>query len=215
MKILVADHQPVVRHGLKQILSDEFEKLLVSEAANAADFLEKVRKQKWDLVILDVALPGRSWMDLLKKVQCTRPGLPVLIFSMHGDHRFAMRALKAGAAGYVTKESAPEELTKAVQRVLTGGRFVSAAFAEKLALDLDLDGEKPAHEMLSDREYRVMCMIAAGKAAKEIAGELSLSIKTISTYRARILQKTKLKNNADLIRYAIENRLDGPPSLRE
>jgi DNA-binding NarL/FixJ family response regulator len=148
-------------------------------------------------------------MDLIKRVQFSRPGLPVLIFSMHGDHRFAMRALKAGAAGYVTKESGPEELTKAVRRVLAGGRFVSATFAEKLALELDAGVEKAAHEMLSDREYQVMCMIAVGKAAKEIASELSLSIKTISTYRARILQKTKLKNNADLIRYAIENRLDG------
>jgi DNA-binding NarL/FixJ family response regulator len=209
MKILVADHQPVVRHGLKQILAGEFKKAQVCEAANAADFLEKVRRQKWDLVILDVALPGGTWMDLIRKVQDSRPGLPVLIFSMHGDHRFAMRAIKAGAAGYVTKESAPEELTKAAHRVVAGGQYVSPAFAEKLVLDLDFGGGKAPHETLSDREYQVMCMIAAGKTPKEIASELSLSIKTISTYRGRVLQKTKLKSNADLIRYAIENRLDG------
>jgi len=152
-------------------------------------------------------------MDLIKKVHYIRPKLPVLIFSMHGDHRFAMRALKTGASGYVAKASSPEELTKAVQKVLAGERFVSPAHAEKLALDLDSDAERPIHENLSDREYQVMCMIASGKAAKEIAGELSLSIKTISTYRARILQKTNLRNNADLIRYAIENRLDGRPSV--
>jgi DNA-binding NarL/FixJ family response regulator len=209
VKILIADHHAVVRKGLKQILAEEFDKAVIAEAVNARELIDRVRKQKWNVVVLDTSLPGQSWMDLLKRLKSLRPGMPVLIFSTIPESRFAARVLRAGAAGFLTKESSSEELTRGVKKVLAGGKYVSQMFAEKLAFDLHSDTDKPPHESLSDREYQVMCMIAAGMSPKEIAGDLSLSIKTISTYRARILEKTRMRSNAELIRYAIENRLDG------
>lgn len=208
MKILIADHHAVVRRGLKQILAEEFDKVVIGEAVNARELVEKIRKQKWCIVLLDTSLPGQSWMDILKKLKEIRPDMPVLVFSTVPESRFAARVLRAGAAGFVTKETSAEELTKGVKKVLGGGKYVSPAFAQKLAFDLHSDSSKPPHETLSDREYQVMCMIASGLSPKEIAGELGLSIKTISTYRARILEKTRMRSNADLIRYAIENRLE-------
>jgi len=208
VKILIADHHAVVRRGLKQILAEEFDKVVIGEAVNARELVEKIRKQKWCIVLLDTSLPGQSWMDILKKLKEIRPDMPVLVFSTVPESRFAARVLRAGAAGFVTKETSAEELTKGVKKVLGGGKYVSPAFAQKLAFDLHSDSSKPPHETLSDREYQVMCMIASGLSPKEIAGELGLSIKTISTYRARILEKTRMRSNADLIRYAIENRLE-------
>jgi DNA-binding NarL/FixJ family response regulator len=159
------------------------------------------------VVILDITMPGRGGLDTLKEIRTERPKLPVLILSIHPEDQYAVRALKAGAAGYMTKESAPDDLIKAIRKVLKGGKYISPSLAENLALFLERDDQKSPHESLSDREYQVMCMIAAGKKVKEIAESLSLSVKTISTYRARILDKMKMKSNADLIHYAIQNRL--------
>ena len=160
-----------------------------------------------DVVILDITMPGRGGLDTLKEIRSERPKLPVLILSIHPEDQYAVRALKAGAAGYMTKESAPDDLIKAIRKVVKGGKYISPSLAENLALFLERDDQKTPHESLSDREYQVMCMIAAGKKVKDIAENLSLSVKTISTYRARILDKMKMKSNADLIHYAIQNKL--------
>lgn len=207
IKILIADDHAVVRRGLKQILAEEPNMAVFGEACNAQEVLKNVREQDWDIVILDITMPGRSGLDVLKELKHLRPKLPVLILSIHPEDQYAVRVLKAGAAGYMTKESAPEELVKAVRKVIRGSKYISPSLAEKLAFDLETDSEKPLYETLSDREYQVMCMIASGKTVKEIAKELYLSVKTISTYRARILEKMRMKTNAELIHYAIKNRL--------
>jgi len=207
IRILIADDHAIVRRGLKQILAEESGMTVAGEAQNAQEVLDLVRKQAWDVVVLDIAMPGRGGLDVLKEIKPEYPQLPVLILSMHPEDQYAIRALKAGAAGYLTKESAPEELVKAIRKVLAGGKYVSASLAEKLALALEADDQKPPHETLSDREYQVMCLIASGKTVGEIADELSLSVKTISTYRARILEKMSLKSNAALTHYAVQQRL--------
>ncbi|HEY4673195.1 MAG TPA: response regulator transcription factor, partial [Nitrososphaerales archaeon] len=193
IKILIADDHAVVRRGLKQILAEEPNMAVFGEACNAQEVLKNVREQDWDIVILDITMPDRSGLDVLKELKRERPKLPVLILSIHPEEQYAVRVLKAGAAGYMTKESAPEELVKAIRKVLRGGKYISPSLAEKLAFDLETDSEKPLHETLSDREYQVMCMIASGKTVKEIAKKLYLSVKTISTHRARILGKMKMK----------------------
>ena len=207
IKILIADDHAVVRRGLKQILAEEPNMAVFGEACNAQEVLKNVREQNWDIVILDITMPDRSGLEVLKELKNIRPKLPVLILSIHPEEQYAVRVLKAGAAGYMTKESAPEELVKAIRKVLRGGKYISPSLAEKLAFDLETDSEKPLHETLSDREYQVMCMIASGKTVKEIAKKLYLSVKTISTHRARILGKMKMKTNAELTHYAIKNRL--------
>jgi len=207
IKILIADDHAVVRRGLKQILAEEPNMAVFGEACNAQEVLKNVREQNWDIVILDITMPDRSGLEVLKELKNIRPKLPVLILSIHPEEQYAVRVLKAGAAGYMTKESAPEELVKAVRKVIRGSKYISPSLAEKLAFDLETDSEKPLHETLSDREYQVMCMIASGKTVKEIAKELYLSVKTISTHRARILGKMKMKTNAELTHYAIKNRL--------
>ena len=207
IRILIADDHPIVRQGLKQILTEEPDMGEFGEAKNSQETLDLVRKGDWDVVILDITMPGRGGLDTLKEIRTERPKLPVLILSIHPEDQYAVRALKAGAAGYMTKESAPDDLIKAIRKVLKGGKYISPSLAENLALFLERDDQKSPHESLSDREYQVMCMIAAGKKVKEIAESLSLSVKTISTYRARILDKMKMKSNADLIHYAIQNRL--------
>lgn len=207
IRILIADDHAIVRRGLKQILAEESGMTVAGEAQNAQEVLDLVRKQVWDVVVLDIAMPGRGGLDVLKEIKPEYPQLPVLILSMHPEDQYAIRALKAGAAGYLTKESAPEELVKAIRKVLAGGKYVSASLAEKLVLALEADDKKPPHETLSDREYQVMCLIASGKTVGEIADELSLSVKTISTYRARILEKMSLKSNAALTHYAVQQRL--------
>jgi len=207
IKILIADDHAVVRRGLKQILAEEPNMAVFGEACNAQEVLKNVREQNWDIVILDITMPDRSGLEVLKELKNIRPKLPVLILSIHPEEQYAVRVLKAGAAGYMTKESAPEELVKAVRKVIRGSKYISPSLAEKLAFDLETDSEKPLHETLSDREYQVMCMIASGKTVKEIAKELYLSVKTISTHRARILEKMKMKTNAELTHYAIKNRL--------
>jgi two-component system, NarL family, invasion response regulator UvrY len=209
IRILIVDDHTVVRRGLKQIVSEETDMEVAGEARNAHEMLSLVRKQQCDVVVADISMPGRSGLDVLKELKQERPKLPVLVLSMHPEDQYAVRALKLGAAGYMTKESAPEELVKAIRKVVTGGRYVSPALAEKLALDLATETERPAHESLSEREHQVFCMIARGKTVKEIADELALSVKTISTYRTRILEKLAMKNNAEIIHYAISNKVVG------
>ncbi len=206
-KVLIADDHPIVRQGLKQILSEEPDMETFGEAKNSHEVLELVEQQNWDIVILDITMPGRGGLEVLKELKQDYPKLPVLVLSIHPEDQYAVRALKAGAAGYMTKESAPEELIKAMRAVLKGKKYISPSLAEKLAYYLEREDQKNLHETLSDREYQVMCMISSGKSIKEIAEILSLSIKTISTYRARIFEKMKMKSNAELIRYAINNQL--------
>jgi len=196
-----------VRHGLKQILADEFKRATFGEGRNAQEALDLVWKENWDVVVLDVTMPGRSGLDVLREIKKHRPRLPVLVLSMHPENQFAVRVLKRGASGYMNKESAPAELVGAIKKVLAGGRYVSTSLAEKLATYLSSDSQKPAQELLSDREFQVLRLIASGKIVSEIARELSLSVKTISTYRTRILEKMGLRNNAELMHYAMQNQL--------
>jgi DNA-binding NarL/FixJ family response regulator len=207
IKILIADDHPIVRQGLKQILAEESDMGEFGEAKNSQEVMDLIKKKDWDIVILDITMPGRGGLEILKEIRSERPKLPVLILSIHPADQYAVRALKAGAAGYMTKESAPDDLIKAIRKVLKGGKYISPTLAESLALFLERDDRKSPHEKLSDREYQVMCMIAEGKKVKEIADSLDLSVKTISTYRARILEKMRMRSNADLIHYAIQNKL--------
>src|ERR1700740_1537117 len=207
MRVLIADDHAVFRRGLKETLAEAFSRVAFGEAKSAPETLEHVRRQEWDLVILDISMPGKSGLDILDDLKRLRPKLPILLLSMHPEQQFARRALKAGAAGYLTKDGVPEELKEAIKKIVGGGRYVSATLAEKLAVDLREGSDLPLHELLSDREFQVLRMIASGKTVKEIAEELSLSVKTVSTYRSRILEKTGLKTNAELIRYALQTQL--------
>jgi len=207
MRVLIVDDHALFRRGLRETLAESFAKVTFGEARTAQETLEFVRRQDWDVVILDISLPGKSGLDTLDDLKRLRPKLPVLFLSMHPEEQFARRALKSGAAGYLTKESVPEELKEAVSRATRGGRYVSRTLAEKLAMDLREGADAPLHELLSDREFQVLRMIASGKSVKEIADEIALSVKTVSTYRARILEKTGMKTNADLIRYALQAQL--------
>ena len=207
IKVLIADDHPIVRQGLRQILSDTADMVVAGEAVNGQETLAQVRAGGWDALVLDITMPDRSGFDILKELKCEQPHLPVLVLSMHAEEQFALRVLKAGAAGYLTKENAPEELVKAIRKVVSGGKYISPGLAETLAFNLDPASGWPRHETLSDREFQVMQLLASGKTVAEIAKALSLSAKTVSTYRARLLEKMNLKTNAELIRYAIENRL--------
>lgn len=209
IRVLVADDHAVVRRGVKGILEAEPDLVVVGEARDGAELLALVERQPCDAVVLDVTLPGRSGLEVLKDLKRQRPRLPVLVLSIHPEDQLAVRVLKAGGAGYMTKETAPAELVKAVRKVVAGGRYVSPRLAERLAEDVQDDTERPRHEGLSNREYEVLCLIASGKTVGEIAAQLSLSVKTISTYRARLLEKMGLRNNAELTRYAIQSRLVG------
>jgi len=207
MKILIADDHAVFRRGLKETLSETFAKIVFGEARTAQETFELAQRQDWDVIILDISMPGRSGLDILDDLRRSRPRIPVLLLTMHPEQQFARRALKAGAAGYLTKDSVPDELKEAIKRIVAGGRYVSATLAETLAVDLTRGADLPLHELLSDREFQVLRMIASGKTVKEVADELSLSVKTVSTYRSRILEKTGMKTNADLIRYALQTQL--------
>ena len=207
LKIMLVDDHAVVRQGLKQILVEAFNDGLFGEAQNAAEALSLVRQQPWDIIVLDLTLPGESGLDVLKQIRHDYPQLPVLILSMHPENQYAVRTIKAGAAGYLTKESAPEELVQAIRKIQSGGKYISDSVAEKLAIHVVADDDKPPHERLSDREYQIMCMIASGKEVKQIADELSLSVKTVSTYRTRLLEKMNMQTNAELTYYAISNQL--------
>ena len=207
IRALIADDHAVVRQGLKQILGDTPEMVVAGEATTGQEVLDKVRAETWDVVILDISMPDRSGLDILKQLRSERPKLPVLVLSMHSEDQYAMRVLKAGASGYLTKDSAPDELVKAVRKVVRGGRYVSAFLAEKLAFEIGTDSNRLPHETLSDREFQVLRGIAAGQSVTEIAAELYLSVKTVSTYRTRMLTKMNLETNAELIYYAIRNHL--------
>jgi len=207
MRILIVDDHAVVRDGVKTIIGERFGKVVLGEASTANEALELARQEEWDAVVLDISLGARSGLEVLKELKHLRPKLPVLILSMHSEAQYARRAFKAGAAGYITKDSSRTELLKAIDKVVEGGRYVSSALAEKLVFDIERGTGGPPHESLSDREFEVMCLIASGKTVTEVAEVLSLSDKTISTYRARILEKMDMKTNAELTHYAIKNRL--------
>lgn len=207
MKILITDDHAVLRRGLMQILEDGFGKVQFGEAANAGEAITQVAKSHWDLVVLDITMPGRSGLDALKEIKSLQPETRVLVLSVHSEDQFAVRVLKAGAAGFLNKDSAPEELVKAARKVIAGGRYVSSSLAEKLASTLEKKQSEFPHQQLSDREFQVLLMIGSGKTVSEIAAELSLSVKTVSTYRTRILEKMSLNTNAELTRYAFENKL--------
>lgn len=207
MRILITDDHAVVRQGLKLILADHFKKAVFGEARNATEALALVWKEKWDVVVLDITMPGRSGLEVLKEIKRSRPKLPVLVLSMHPEDQFAVRLLKAGAAGYLTKESAGEELVCAIKKVVAGGRYISPSLAERMASYLTIDVQKAPHERLSDREFLILRMIASGKQVSQIAKELSLSVATVSTYRGRILGKMDMKNNAELTHYALQKEL--------
>jgi len=207
LRLLVADDHEIVRKGLVKVLAEILQPIKVDEAKNGQEVLGKVLKSEYDLVVLDIKMPGKSGLDVLKEIKEHKPKLPVLILSMHPEEQFAIRAMRAGASGYLTKESAGDELVLAVRKALKGERYISSTLAEILASDLTSDSGKPLHEILSDREYQVMLMIASGKPVGAIAKELRLSAKTISSYRTNILLKTRMKNNAEITHYAIQNKL--------
>lgn len=207
MRILIADDHPVVRRGLRQLLEEQRDLTVAGEASNGDEVLSLLRQDHFDIVILDVAMPGRSGLDVLKEIRHERPALPVLILSMHPEQHFAVRVLRAGAAGYLTKSAAPEDLVGAIRKVIGGGKYVSSTLAEQLASVLEREANGPPHQRLTDREYQIMQLIASGKRVSEIADDLTLSVKTVSTHRARILEKMGLRNNAELTRYAIGNQL--------
>lgn len=211
IKVLIADDHSVVRSGIKQILSEESDMKVTGEARNSQEVIEKISKDKFDVLVLDITMPGKSGLEVLNDIKKIQPNTPILILSMHPEEQFAIRALRSGASGYLTKDGAPEELVIAIRKIHGGGKYISESLAEVLAFDLEERGKGRIvpHENLSDREFQVMCMIAAGKSVKEIAKELFLSVKTISTYRARILEKMKMKSNSELTYYAIQNKLIG------
>lgn len=207
IKVLIADDHAVVRHGLKQILGETRDIIVAAEATNGTETLEKVKSNEVDVVILDMTMPDRSGLDTLLHLKRIRPGLPVLILSVHSEEQYGARMLKAGACGYLTKASAPDQLVSAIRKVKEGGKYVSPTLAEQLAADLVSNLDRPLHHALSDREYEVLCMIAAGRTVKEMAEKLSLSQKTISTYRSRILEKMRMSHNGELTAYAVRQGL--------
>jgi len=207
IRVLIADDHAVVREGVKHILSENGNIVVAGEAGNGHEVLSNILNKDFDVVLMDIAMPGRDGLEILKDIKNQKPKLPVLILSMFPEEQYALRALKSGASGYMTKESIPDELIRAVQKIAKGGKYISSSLSEKLFSLLDGDSEKAIHENLSDREFQVMRMIASGKTLKEIAEELSLSVKTVSTYRSRILEKMGMKNNAEMTHYAIKNRL--------
>lgn len=209
IKILVADDHTIIRQGIRQIVGSTSDITLADEASSAREAWKKISEHTYDVVLLDISMPDSSGLDFLKQIKHEKPNLPVLILTMHPERQYAIRALKAGASGYLTKESAPDELIAAIRKVHGGGKYISSVLAEKLAYILEKSAEELPHETLSDREYQIMCMIAKGKRLKDIADDLYLSPKTVSTYRSRILEKMNMKNNEGLIRYAIDNHLVG------
>jgi two-component system invasion response regulator UvrY len=207
IRVLIADDHPLLRRGLKNILQEESDFHPPGEAENSDQALELINEKPWDIIVLDIAMPGRSGLETLSEIKRLRASLPVLILSMHSEELFALRAIKAGASGYITKSDAPSELVRAIRRILAGRKYVSAALAELLVNNVESGEKRPLHEVLSDREYHVVCRIASGKSVSEIAEETSLSVKTVSTYRTRALEKMAMRSNAELARYAIRNGL--------
>lgn len=207
LKILIADDHAIVRAGLKQVLADTPDMTVTDEAGATEEAIRKALDGDFDVVVLDISMPGRGGLEVLQQLKSQKPKLPVLVLSMHPEEQYALRVLKAGAAGYLTKESVTEELIDAIRKVSNGMKYVSPELAQEIAFALESDTERPIEETLSDREFQVLCMIASGKTPREIAEELSLSVKTVSTYRSRILEKMRMKSNAELTNYAIKNNL--------
>ena len=206
-RVLIADDHAIVRKGLARILADIPDTVILDEACNGEEALDMIARNDYDLVLLDISMPGKGGFEVLNEIRSSKPGVPVLMFSMHPEEQYALRALRSGASGYLTKESAADELLVAMRKVLGGGKYISDSLAEKLVFGLLKDVEKPLHETLSDRERQVLRMVAAGKTLSEIAAELSLNVQTISTFRARLLRKMRMKSNAELTHYAINNSL--------
>ena len=207
IRVLIADDHAIVRHGLKQILAETDDLIVAGEAETGFQAIKMARIDSFDVVLLDISLPDRNGIEVLSQIKKTQPKLSVLMLSMHTEHEFAVRALKAGASGYLNKQSAPAQLVTAIRQVAAGRKYISAGLAEALANSLSGDTEQPLHELLSDREFQTLRMIASGKSLSAISEELSLSPKTVSVYRARLLEKLDLRNNSDLTRYAIKNKL--------
>lgn len=206
-RILIVDDHPIVRDGLRQILAETEDLVVGAEAANADDALTLVRESDWDLVVLDITLPGRTGIDLLRDLRRERPLLPVLMLSIHPEDELGVRAIKAGASGYLSKECASDDLVHAIRLIVSGNKYVSRSLADRLIEEIQRDTNKPPHETLSDREYEVMSLIASGKSMKEVGAALSLSKSTVSTYRLRLLDKLKVKSNAEITRYALHHGL--------
>lgn len=206
-KVLIADDHPLFRRGLKDILQAQPDIELVGEADTGHKALQMARKQRWDALVLDITMPGLGGIEILSILRQEQPKLPILVLSAHPENQYAVRVLRAGAAGYMTKETAPQEFIRGLRKVLRGAKYVSETLAEKLAFDLGAQNARKPHDLLSDREYEIMRMIASGKPLGKIASELALSPRTVSTYRSRVLEKMQMKTNADLIRYALQNKL--------
>jgi DNA-binding NarL/FixJ family response regulator len=207
IRILIADDHAIVRKGLTQLIRDEFPSAEIAEVGDAEELISKVSDKDWDIVVCDLSMPGRSGLDALRQIKQMYPSLPVLIMSMHDEDQYALRVLKAGASAYLGKDNIHEDIIKAIRTVLLGKKFITPSVAEKLAQALEGDSNQLPHEKLSDREFDVFKLLAGGKAVSDIADQLSLSVTTVSTYRARILEKMNLKSNADLTRYALNNNL--------
>lgn len=207
IKILIADDHAIVREGLKQIVAEEKDMIVAGEAENSQKLMELLQKEKWDIIILDINMPGRNGLEILKDIKQLYPDLPVLILSMFSEEHYGIRAIKAGASGYLKKVSAPEELVSAIRKIVSGRKYITETLAEKLAESLDEAKSELLHEKLSDREFEILCSIAQGKSAEEIADDLSISVNTFYTYRNRILEKMSMKSNVELTQYAIRNKL--------
>ena len=207
IKVLIADDHPVVREGLKQIISKDDDINIAGEALNCYEVIELVEKEDWDVVVMDLNMPGKDGLELLKDLKSLKPELPILILSVFPEEQIGVRTFKLGASGYMNKETAPKELVNAIKKIYNGGKYISAALAEKLVAGLEEGSDKNPHDLLSDREFQVLRLIASGKDVDEIAEELFISVKTVRTYRDRILEKLKLKNNVEIAHYALKNRL--------